>query len=77
LVKLFPGSLWSPGALSELLAASAGLEVVPTGGITPTSPTEWISAGATALGVGASLTKSSDPAVTVRTLLSTIAEAKS
>jgi len=77
LVKLFPGSLWSPGALSELLAALPNLELVPTGGITPTSAAEWIRSGATALGIGASLTKSSDPAATVRTLLSTIAGARS
>lgn len=77
LVKLFPGSLWSPTALRDVLTALPLLEAVPTGGISVQKAPEWIRAGATALGLGSSLTKADDPQATVEELLAAIRSARS
>lgn len=59
-VKLFPAQLWSPTALAGLLQALPDLPCVPTGGIGLTDAGSWIRAGATAVGIGATLTESDD-----------------
>ncbi|MEP6851973.1 MAG: bifunctional 4-hydroxy-2-oxoglutarate aldolase/2-dehydro-3-deoxy-phosphogluconate aldolase [bacterium] len=57
LVKIFPASTWSPGAVRDVLASLPGLPLVPTGGISLDSAPEWIAAGASAVGLGGALTK--------------------
>jgi 2-dehydro-3-deoxyphosphogluconate aldolase/(4S)-4-hydroxy-2-oxoglutarate aldolase len=77
LVKVFPASLWTPRALSDLLQALPQLECVPTGGIAPDEAADWIEAGAVAVGIGSGLTRGNDPAARVRTLLEAIERARS
>jgi 2-dehydro-3-deoxyphosphogluconate aldolase / (4S)-4-hydroxy-2-oxoglutarate aldolase len=55
-VKIFPASLWTPASLSAMLAALPALRCVPTGGIAPGEVTQWLDAGALAVGMGAALT---------------------
>jgi len=76
LVKVFPASLWSPRVLADVLAALPQLRCVPTGGIAPDSATDWIRAGAVAVGLGSGLTKGDDPEASVRTLLVAVREAR-
>lgn len=76
MVKLFPGSLWSPSALGDVLAALPYLETIPTGGISIASAPEWIRGGATAVGLGSSLTKAANPAATVKSLRYEISAAR-
>ncbi|MET1004706.1 MAG: bifunctional 4-hydroxy-2-oxoglutarate aldolase/2-dehydro-3-deoxy-phosphogluconate aldolase [Propionibacteriaceae bacterium] len=76
LVKVFPASLWSPRVLADVLAALPQLRCVPTGGIAPDSATDWIRAGAVAVGLGSGLTKGEDPAASVRTLLDAVRQAR-
>jgi 2-dehydro-3-deoxyphosphogluconate aldolase/(4S)-4-hydroxy-2-oxoglutarate aldolase len=54
-VKLFPASLWTPRALADILHAMPHLSCVPTGGVRLDEITQWLSAGATAVGLGSSL----------------------
>jgi 2-dehydro-3-deoxyphosphogluconate aldolase/(4S)-4-hydroxy-2-oxoglutarate aldolase len=75
-VKIFPASLWTPAVLHDVLAAMPDLPAVPTGGITLGNAPEWIAAGALAVGVGGTLTRSLDPATTARSLLDSVAQAR-
>lgn len=77
LVKVFPASLWSPRVLADVLAALPQLRCVPTGGVTPDDASAWISAGATAVGIGSALTKDDNPPARVRTLLEAVRQARS
>lgn len=75
-VKIFPASLWTPQVLRDLLQPLPHLRCVPTGGITPDSAPAWIRAGAVAVGIGAALTTTNDPAGQVRRLKDGIARAR-
>lgn len=75
LIKLFPASLWSPSALRDMLTALPDVEAVPTGGISERSAGDWIAAGATALGIGGSLTSAKDLPEAVRRFNEVIREA--
>ena len=55
LVKVFPASVMGPGYLKAVLAPLPHLRLVPTGGVSADNATEYIKAGATALGVGGKL----------------------
>jgi 2-dehydro-3-deoxyphosphogluconate aldolase/(4S)-4-hydroxy-2-oxoglutarate aldolase len=54
-VKLFPASTVGVGHLKALQGPFPGLQVVPTGGISPASAGEWLAAGAVAVGLGGEL----------------------
>jgi 2-dehydro-3-deoxyphosphogluconate aldolase/(4S)-4-hydroxy-2-oxoglutarate aldolase len=54
-VKLFPASTVGVGHLKALFGPFPGLQVIPTGGISPASAGEWLSAGALAVGLGGEL----------------------
>jgi 2-dehydro-3-deoxyphosphogluconate aldolase/(4S)-4-hydroxy-2-oxoglutarate aldolase len=73
--KVFPATLWTPGVLRDLRAALPSLPTVPTGGVALDNAAEWIAAGALAVGVGGTLTRSATPDETVRALLASVAEA--
>jgi len=75
-VKIFPAHLWTPAALAGLLQAMPDLPCVPTGGVDAGNAPDWIAAGATAVGVGASLTVAGDPVAAVDRLRSGIAAAR-
>jgi len=67
-VKIFPAHTWTPAALRGLLEALPDLPCVPTGGVSPETAADWISAGALAVGIGSGLTAASDPAAEVARL---------
>ena len=54
-VKLFPASTVGVGHLKALFGPFPGLQVIPTGGISPATAREWLSAGAVAVGLGGEL----------------------
>ena len=54
-VKLFPASTVGVRHLKALLGPFPGLQVIPTGGISPAAVHEWLSAGALAVGIGGEL----------------------
>lgn len=57
LVKVFPASQSSPGALRDLLQALPHAPLVPTGGVTSATAADWLAAGAVAVGMGSELTR--------------------
>ena len=54
-VKVFPSSTVGPRYIRDLLGPLRHVPLVPTGGITPDTASEFIAAGAWAVGVGAQL----------------------
>lgn len=55
MVKLFPAGSLGPGWVRALRGPYADLQVLVTGGIGPSEVGEWLSAGATAVGLGGEL----------------------
>ena len=55
-LKLFPGGTYGPGHLRSLRDPFPHQTWMVTGGVTPATLGEWISAGATAFGLGGPLT---------------------
>jgi 2-dehydro-3-deoxyphosphogluconate aldolase/(4S)-4-hydroxy-2-oxoglutarate aldolase len=55
LVKVFPAAQPGPGYIKEILAPLPFLKLLPTGGIGLDNFPEFLSAGATGLGIGSSL----------------------
>ena len=55
LVKVFPADIGGPKFLKSVLAPMPWLKLLPTGGVTPDNTTEWIRAGAAAVGIGSAL----------------------
>jgi 2-dehydro-3-deoxyphosphogluconate aldolase/(4S)-4-hydroxy-2-oxoglutarate aldolase len=58
-VKIFPASLGGPAYLRALRGPFPDAPLMPTGGITPGNVSDWVSAGAIALGAGGDLVPSS------------------
>lgn len=54
-VKLFPASLGGVSYLKALLAPLPDLRIVPTGGVSAANASEWLAAGAFAVGAGGDL----------------------
>ena len=54
-VKLFPASTVGVAHMKALFGPFPGLQVVPTGGISPAKAPEWLAAGAAAVGLGSEL----------------------
>ena len=66
-LKLFPAELASPAVVKALLAVlPKGTQLIPVGGIGADSFSAWRTAGAAGFGLGSSLYKPGDDAVTVR-----------
>lgn len=55
-IKLFPASLWSIRAFTDLRTVFCDTPFVPTGGIGHDDAAAWLEAGALAVGVGSALT---------------------
>jgi 2-dehydro-3-deoxyphosphogluconate aldolase/(4S)-4-hydroxy-2-oxoglutarate aldolase len=55
MVKVFPADSMGPGYIKAVLAPLPQVRLVPTGGISSGNATQYIKAGATALGVGGKL----------------------
>jgi 2-dehydro-3-deoxyphosphogluconate aldolase/(4S)-4-hydroxy-2-oxoglutarate aldolase len=54
-IKLFPAEFAGPGYIKSILAPLPMLQIIPTGGVTPATAAEFLSAGCVALGAGSSL----------------------
>ncbi len=58
IIKLFPGEVYGPSMIRSLKGPLPQINVMPTGGVNEQSITEWLDAGAVAVGVGGSLISS-------------------
>jgi len=56
-VKLFPGSMFSPSIIPTLKGPLPQANIMPTGGVSLSNLGEWIKSGAFAVGIGGDLTK--------------------
>ena len=54
-VKVFPAGSLGPGFIKGVLAPMPHLKLMPTGGVSLDNATEWLRAGAVAVGAGSSL----------------------
>ncbi|MHC1719865.1 MAG: bifunctional 4-hydroxy-2-oxoglutarate aldolase/2-dehydro-3-deoxy-phosphogluconate aldolase [Clostridiaceae bacterium] len=59
-VKLFPGSSFTPSYIKELKAPFPFMEFMPTGGVNQNNIREWFNCGAYAVGLGGYFTKGID-----------------
>jgi len=55
IVKLFPGEAFGPGIIKAIKGPLPQAPLMPTGGVDVNNVTEWIKAGAVAVGAGGSL----------------------
>jgi Entner-Doudoroff aldolase len=72
-VKVFPGSSLGPSHVRELRGPMPDIEMIVTGGVNATNATEFLEAGAVAVGIGSALVRAS--ARERRRLLASIAGA--
>jgi 2-dehydro-3-deoxyphosphogluconate aldolase / (4S)-4-hydroxy-2-oxoglutarate aldolase len=72
LVKLFPGSLFGPGYLRELLAPFAEVPLIVTGGVDPSNARAFLDAGAVAVGAGSALIGAADVEAEARRLVAAV-----
>src|SRR5699024_1180227 len=56
-VKLFPGSEFSPSFIKNIHGPLPHINIMPTGGITLDNVGDWLNAGAVMVGVGGEITK--------------------
>ena len=56
LLKLFPGELFGPAFIRALRGPLPDIAIMPTGGVDLDNVSEWIAAGAVAVGMGSKLT---------------------
>lgn len=57
IIKVFPGNIVGPGAISSFKGPLPQGEFMPSGGVDVDNVDKWINAGACAVGTGSSLTK--------------------
>ncbi len=57
IVKVFPGEILGPAFVEGVMGPLPQASLLPTGGVTLDNVTEWIKAGAVAVGVGSNLTR--------------------
>ena len=60
-VKVFPASAVGQGYVQSLLGPYPDLRLIPTGGVDQSNVSQYLAAGATAVGVGGWLTDNPDP----------------
>lgn len=77
-VKLFPASAFGPGSVRDMLAAMPQIALVPTGGVSMDNASDYLRAGAVAVGMGSALTagSSSDVKTRLAKLLRQVGEVK-
>lgn len=56
IVKLFPGNLYEPSVIKAIKGPLPQANIMPTGGVSLDNLSEWIKAGAVAVGIGSDLT---------------------
>lgn len=71
-LKLFPANMWTFDALKGLLQALPSLRLVPTGGISLSTASAWLDAGAVAVGMGTAL-RATGPAGELREAVRSLA----
>lgn len=59
-IKIFPADAVGPSYIKALHGPLPGVRLLPTGGVSEANATEWLRAGAFALGVGGALTGGAD-----------------
>ena len=59
-VKLFPGSMFTPGIIKTLKGPLPQLNIMPTGGVNLNNIGEWFKSGAFAVGIGSDLTSEAE-----------------
>jgi 2-dehydro-3-deoxyphosphogluconate aldolase / (4S)-4-hydroxy-2-oxoglutarate aldolase len=74
LVKLFPGTLFGPGYIRQVLAPLRGVQLLVTGGVDASNARSFLEAGAVAVGVGSALTAAADVEAEARRLVAAVAE---
>ncbi len=57
IVKLFPANQFEPGFIRSVQGPLPHLRIMPTGGVGLHNISDWLSAGASAVGIGSDLTK--------------------
>lgn len=57
IVKIFPADLFGPKIIKDIKGPLPQAKMMPTGGVDADNVSEWIKAGAVAVGAGSSLTK--------------------
>ena len=57
IIKLFPSQLFGPNAVRALKSPFPQAEFIPTGGVNVETLTDWLDAGALAVGVGGEMTR--------------------
>ena len=60
IIKLFPADTYTPSIIKALKAPLPNANIMPTGGITAENASEWLKAGAVAVGAGGKLTCGTD-----------------
>ena len=60
ILKVFPGDLFGPKIIKDILGPLPYAKMMPTGGVNADNVGEWIRAGAVAVGAGSSLTKGAE-----------------
>jgi 2-dehydro-3-deoxyphosphogluconate aldolase/(4S)-4-hydroxy-2-oxoglutarate aldolase len=55
IVKVFPATALGPGYIKDVRAPLPQVKLMPTGGVTVDNASEWIKAGAVAVGIGSGL----------------------
>lgn len=66
LAKLFPAHVGGVAYLRSLLAVYPGRRIMPTGGLRLDEASDWLAAGAYAVGIGSGFTGLEDPVATFR-----------
>ena len=56
IIKIFPGNLFGPKIIQAIRGPLPQARLMPTGGVNADNVTEWIKAGAVAVGAGGDLT---------------------
>ena len=56
IVKIFPADLFGPKIIKDIKGPLPYAKLMPTGGVDVSNVSEWIKAGAVAVGAGSSLT---------------------
>ncbi|MDJ0340797.1 bifunctional 4-hydroxy-2-oxoglutarate aldolase/2-dehydro-3-deoxy-phosphogluconate aldolase [Streptomyces sp. H10-C2] len=77
-LMLFPASAYDPGWLKDVRAALPQAALLPSGGVTVDSASDWIAAGAVAVGMDSALTEGDRDTVAKRLteLLARLADAR-
>lgn len=57
IIKIFPGGLFGPAIIKNILGPIPYAKLMPTGGVSVDNVAEWIDAGAVAVGAGSALIK--------------------